>query len=482
MSWKKAGIALIICLGIGFASENPGAVFLMIWPGARPTSLAGAFTAMAGPSPAARIKIKSQLKLRQLVPDPPDSSDTGEIFIPVVICQNTSKNPGDFKVFCFLVDSNGNRVDVSSIEVIGLEAGRDTALEFSSLVVSDTVNWTVRCSTAVISTNEIPAGYDAAMLYYNPGAVAFFERTNACLMHCNWLPGLWPGMYYEYLGITHNLPGRGVIGFNAIYLTTGETDVINERGEFLGRYTTFDVAPALSYAFPVLNNLGLGFTGKLIYSFLVPEWVWKVMPELGIEQGGTGITWAFDVGALYRPFEFMNVGLAVANIGPNISYTSSGESDPLPRMLRLGFAFYPVRNELFTLTITPEITKILVGAFSDTTRSFSEQWIQEWDDAWKSLGVEGELNLGTVGVAARAGYFEDKTGQRGGVVLEKEGLTYHYSLRDVISRRDLGKFKSLGVTFGGGIRFMRFQFDLGVDQMIYDFPTTNYKFSFSYRF
>jgi hypothetical protein len=355
-----------------YASQNPGAVFLMIWPGARPTALAGAFTA-----------------------------------------------------------------------------------------ISD----------------------DATSVYYNPGGLAFLEGTNATLMHCNWLPGLWPGMFYEYSAIAHSIQGRGTPGFNVIYLTTGETDVINERGDFLGRYTTFDVAPAVAYGFPVLPNLGVGLSAKLIYSFLVPDWVWKAMPELGIEKGGTGITWAFDAGTLYKPFDFLAVGLAVANLGPNISYTSSGESDPLPRMLRLGLAYYPLKHEIFSVCITPEISKILVGAFSDSTKTFGQQISSEWRDAWKSFGVEGGARFGPVAGFLRAGYFEDITGQRGGLVFEREGQgTYHYSFWDVLTRRGLGKFKSLGFTFGGGIGFQRFQFDVGVDQFIYDFPTSNYKFSFSYWF
>ncbi|MGQ9678429.1 MAG: PorV/PorQ family protein [bacterium] len=368
------GLALILSVGpIGlYASQNPGAVFLLIWPAARPTALAGAFT-----------------------------------------------------------------------------------------TISD----------------------DASSVYYNPGGLAFLNGTYATLMHCNWLPGLWPGMYYEYLGVAHDLKERGTAGLNVIYLTTGETDVINERGEFLGRYTTFDVSPALAYGFPVLANLGVGLSAKLIYSFLVPEWVWKVMPELGIERGGTGISWAFDAGVLYKPFDFLSLGMALANLGPNISYTSSGESDPLPRMLRVGLAYYPLKSQMFTISITPEISKIIVGVFSDSTKSFFEQLSSEWRDAWKSLGVEAGAYLGNVAGFLRMGYFEDITGQRGGIVFEREGQgTYHYPLWDVLTRRGLGNFKSLGLTLGGGIRFQRFQFDLGVDQFIYDFPTSNYKFSFSYQF
>jgi len=371
MRHKACWLVLVALLGVAGASQNPGAVFLMIWPAARPTALAGAFTAIAD---------------------------------------------------------------------------------------------------------------DASALYYNQGGLAFLERTHATLMHSNWLPGLYPGMYYEYAALSHQVRGYGNVGANVIYLTTGETDVINERGDFLGRYTTFDVSVGAGYGYPVLPNLGVGFGAKFIYSFLVPEWVWKVMPELGIERGGTGITWALDAGVLYKPFSFLSAGAAVSNLGPNIAYTSSGESDPIPRMLRLGLVYYPVKNNLVKVGITPEISKIIVGMFYDTTgtKPFSRKLSEELRDAWKSFGVEATFaNL----LHARVGYFEDLTGQRGGIVLESEsGLTYHYGMGDVLTRRDLGKFKSLGLCFGGGLEYAGFKFDLSVDKLIYDFSTDNYKFSLSYRF
>lgn len=387
MRSKACWLALCVLLGVAAASQNPGAVFLMIWPAARPTGLGGAFTALAD---------------------------------------------------------------------------------------------------------------DASSVYYNQGGMAFLDGTHATLMHANWLPGLYPGMYYEYAGLTHRLKDYGNVGVNIIYLTTGETDVVNERGDFLGRYTTFDVAVAGGYGYSVMPNLGVGVAAKFIYSFLVPDWVWQAMPELGIDAGGTGITWALDAGALYKPFKSLNVGLAFANIGPNIAYTSSGESDPLPRMMRLGLAYRPVDNDMVTVSLVPEVSKILVGMFYDSTgtKPFGRKLQEELRDAWKSVGVEvGAIDLGALAstpdsplestgklLHARLGYFEDLTGQRGGIVLEKDGQTYHYGLGDVFTRKGLGSFKSIGLCFGIGVQYAKFGFDLSMDQLIYDFPTSNYKFSFSYQF
>ncbi len=325
--------------------------------------------------------------------------------------------------------------------------------------------------------------------YYNPGGLGFQEGVGLTTSGGPWLPGLWPGMYYIYTsggaGLPLNLPPikNFNIGANFTYLTTGETDVINERGEFIGRYRTWDAAFGIHSGVNLSDYLGFGLGVKYIYSFLVPDWVWKEMPELGIEAGGTGRTFAADIGILFKPFKPISIGLSMNNLGPNISYTSSGESDPLPRMLRLGVALTPLDYSLFEppllrdllklrLRGLVEFDKILVGAFSDTTKSFLEQLGPEFRDMWKSAGVE----ITVISYTIRVAYFEYITGQRGGFVYEKDGLTYHYSLFDIFTRRNLGKLKSIGLCWGIGFGIAdHIRLDFTSDALIYDFPTTNWK-------
>ncbi len=374
---RSSAIALVLVLlfiSIAYpGGENPGAVFLMIWPGARPTALGGAFTSVAD---------------------------------------------------------------------------------------------------------------DATTTYYNPGGLGFMNSLDVTLQHANWLPGLAPegvDMYYEFLGATRTLKEKGTVGLNVIYLTTGKTEVINERGENLGEYTTFDIAATAGYGFKVLPKLSTGVSFKFIYSFLVPDWVFKAMPELGIDAGGTGTTWALDFGLLYKPFNVLSLGAALQNLGPNIAYTTSGASDPLPRMLRFGLRYDPINNNLFRLSIIPEITKVLVGMFYDPqdTLTFSQEFSYEFKEAWKSFGIE--LTYYDL-ITARLGYFEDLTGARGGVRVIKDDREQYLSLYEFLFTKHGGKFDKIGLTFGGGIKFKKFAFDISMDHLIYDFQTSNYKLSFSYRF
>ena len=325
---------------------------------------------------------------------------------------------------------------------------------------------------------------DADAAYWNPGGLGFQRSLGVTGTAASWLPGLYPGMYFLYgsggygFSLIPDLLDAN-IGGNITYLTTGETDVINEHGEFLGRYTSWDGAFALHGGIALFDKVGIGANVKYIYSYLVPDWVWEVMPELGIEAGGTGVSVAADVGVLYRPFAMLGIGLSVANLGPNISYTSSGESDPLPRMLRLGFCLTPWDDPLLRLRVLPELNKVLVGMFYDPegTRSPGQLLGTEWRDTWKSLGFEATvLQI----LSIRVGYFEDITGQRGGLVLERDGVTNHFGLFERIPNPREYTLKGIGICWGVGLGLRDyFRIDLASDAAIYDFPTQNWKLGLS---
>jgi hypothetical protein len=87
--------------------------------------------------------------------------------------------------------------------------------------------------------------------------------------------------------------------------------------------------------------------------------------------------------------------------------------------------------------------------FADDDNSFFENLKYEFEEAWKAVGLEIDYYDF---IKLRAGYFLDEEGQR------------------------------IGLTYGGGIKAAGFSLDVGIDQSIYDFPTTNRKFSLSYRF
>jgi hypothetical protein len=322
---------------------------------------------------------------------------------------------------------------------------------------------------------------DAA--YWNPGGLGFQQSFGGCLTRGNWLPGLYPGMYYNYASAGYGsagiLPGGRNLSFGLdyTYLTTGETDVVDEHGNFIGRYTTFDRQIGLHAGAQVTSQLGVGLNLKHIYSYMVPYWAWGIMPMLDPDESGIASDVAVDVGVLYRPRHDLSVGLTVANLGPNIAYTESDETNELPRTLRIGGCWTPLNDPLFRVRGMLEADKILVGMFSDTThtKTFGRMLSEELRDVWKSAAVEATaLQVFTF----RLGYFEDLTGQRGGFVMEKDGQTYHYGFGDVLTRTGLGRCRSLGICWGLAIGYKDYaRIEVSDDSRIYDFPTSNTKVS-----
>jgi hypothetical protein len=289
---------------------------------------------------------------------------------------------------------------------------------------------------------------DATACYYNQAGLAFIDYQNITLQHAPWLSGLHQGMYYEYAGFIKPVK-TGTAGLNIIYLTTGPTDVVDKDGNYLGTYTTFDIAGALNYGIKLSPKLGVGAGWKFIYSYLVAPWVFGRMPELGIKSGGIGLTYAFDTGILYKPFEYVSIAATLQNIGPGISYTAGGESDPLPLTLKLGLKVQPISSKIIKIASSVDVTKVLIGMFAKADNTFFENLKYEMEEAWKGAGLE--INYYDF-IQLRGGYFYDFEGKR------------------------------IGFTFGGGIKAGGFSLDVGVDEAIYDFKTTNRKFSLSYQF
>jgi hypothetical protein len=323
---------------------------------------------------------------------------------------------------------------------------------------------------------------DPDAMFFNPAGLAFQPGIGATANYTNWLPGLYDDMHFAYTGWRMSLPikpgnadSRVAVGLDASYLNlTNDYPVLEGPPPYPD---VWDGALGASAAFAVTSRIAVGIKAKYIRSFLVPEWVWKQMPGLGIDVGGTGNAWACDAGVLWRPLPRFSVGVSASNIGPGITYTSSGFRDPSPTMLRLGACWSPVSNREVRVNVLPELDKVLVGMFYDSTNRipFGRELQAELRDAWKALGVEV---TGFELVALRLGYFEDMTWNRGGIVLEKESRTEHHNLYDLLTRKDLGKLKSIGLCWGFGIGYKDyFRFDFSSDAAIYDFPTKNWKFA-----
>lgn len=321
----------------------------------------------------------------------------------------------------------------------------------------------------------------AANAYYNPAGLSATPDLAAHWSHANWLPGLYPGMNYSFFGAAYRLNRRLGTGLNLTYLSTGETDVINEKGEYLGRYRTYDLALQVSAGYQLLPQLSAGAGGKGIYSMLVPGWVWEMMPEFGTP--GSPFTVAADIGCQYRPWDWLGVGLALNNLGPDIKYSLSGESDPLPAILRFGWEVQPRIPGPVEVRLISDVWRDLVTEMRVPPRGAvdnRERLIRIAQEMQFGAGVE--LRFARI-ARVRFGYFEDYIGQRGGmeaVWADGRGPT-RISLWRFLAEKGWSEPRFIGFVWGGGVEYRGFAFDIGVDEGIYAFPTRNVRFQMSWQ-
>jgi hypothetical protein len=297
---------------------------------------------------------------------------------------------------------------------------------------------------------------DIFSTYYNNASLAFEKRRMVGLQHATWLPGLYQGMYYEYLAFLFPV-GKDIKLTTAVtYLTTGRT--LATVGGLEREWLTYDIALKVAGSMPISERLGISLGMKYIYSFLAPD---EVIEELGREiggvlSGGTGHAWALDGSIFYRWDDFMNIdalgmswfntlrfGLALQNIGTDIRYIEGGNSDPLPRTARISSSLGILENERHQIRFNLDLIKIAVKI--DDYTDFSGIW----DDTWKAIGFEYIFNEL---FSLRFGYFIDRLGKRE------------------------------GPTFGAGFQYKNFYFDISADQEIYEFETSNYRLSASFSF
>jgi hypothetical protein len=199
----------------------------------------------------------------------------------------------------------------------------------------------------LISPGSRPAGMgeafvaladDASATWWNPAGLGFSRGKDFRFMHSDWLPAFkLDDIFFDFLAGSVHLPNLGgTLGASIIYMNEGDQTHTDENGNVLGVITSREYALGLSYGQQLNPDLAVGFGAKLIVSDLADG-------QVGNQDIGTGISFGLDVGTLWKtwvPFTQipMNLGAAISNIGPEISYVDEKQADPLPTNLKLGTA------------------------------------------------------------------------------------------------------------------------------------------------
>jgi hypothetical protein len=227
-------------------------------------------------------------------------------------------------------------------------------------------------------------------------------KSEVAMMHVNWLPELANDIYYEFFSYVRHVEGWGTVGGNITFLSYGKITRTDEGNNILGDFSAFDVAMTLSYGSALSSSLSGGLSAKVIYSHLSSI-------GSGKEKGsGTSTGLALDVGLMYRLNRRTNLGLAITNIGPDISYIDVAQADPLPRNLAVGLAWKMIESPFNKVLLTAEANKSMVAMGDGFSQEIKEVVLNGGIEYWYGSFIafrggyiydqEGEIKTPTLGV------------------------------------------------------------------------------------
>lgn len=358
---------------------------------------------------------------------------------------------------------------------------------------------------------NVAATNDAYASYWNPAALAFLPKREVVYQRSAWLPNLVDDIDYNFLGVRYNIEGFGTIGGHIIYLDLGAQERRDADNNYLGDFSSYMMAAALSFGAKLSPLSSFGLNVKIIHQALSSG-------GTGSEKGnGISTDFGFDIGYYRRNFigDRVDFGATISNLGPKISFIDVGQADPAPTNLKIGVKINLVRSQFNSLALIYDANKLLVanhpsidfdgnmviggfdknglydgiGAYSedgDYEEAHSDPWyigiFTSWYDDWL-LGGDVDINgnnvIDTVATAnddIELGNVSRGTfGSELDTFIHNIGIEYNYStyfaVRAGFIYDKLGKLSN--PTFGVGIDYGGYGFDFNYISGAEGHPLTN---------
>ena len=144
------------------------------------------------------------------------------------------------------------------------------------------------------------------------------------------------------------------------YFNLGEFEINDRFGNFISNLSPYEIAADLTYSRKLSEVLGVGITGRYIFSNTARQFA-------AIQETGTGSTVSFDLGVyytknttLFKRSVDLSFGLQISNFGPKMEYSDLGGESPLPTNLRLGTAILYNINTNHSVTLAFDVNKLMV--------------------------------------------------------------------------------------------------------------------------
>jgi len=275
---------------------------------------------------------------------------------------------------------------------------------------------------------------DPNAMHHNAARLAFSENNlGISATYSPWLRNLGiDDIYLLYLSGFYKIDKLQTAGFAIRYFSLGKIEFRDENGNDIGTGQPNEFEIAAAYSRKLSDVFAASLSAKFAYSNLATG------KTVGAHEISSAKTFAADIGLLYRNKlgasgrrNYLNVGLALTNLGAKVTYIKGLVKDFIPSNLAIGAAYEMNFDDYNSLTATLEINKLLIpsprkagdpefdpdsnkiadyrekglfegifGSFSDAPGGFSE----ELQELMYSVGLEYWYDKK---FALRAGYFHE---------------------------------------------------------------------------
>ncbi len=236
---------------------------------------------------------------------------------------------------------------------------------------------------------------DVTATWWNPGALGFLTKKEVSITYAKLVPDLADDVFYTYPTYAMQVKDWGTFGFGLVYLSYGTSEGTDESGNSLGSFSSYEIAPTLSYGTKIGDRLGVGANIKYVRV--------QLSPDFDGSGEGKGSTFAFDIAGLYKiPGDLVNVGLNLQNLGGDLSFITDDNSDPIYRNLKVGTAVNAYQQKAIKAIVIADVNQLLVkGDVVDGKSSYPKPIY--------NLGAEVSYTA-EVALALRGGYVLDDDG------------------------------------------------------------------------
>jgi hypothetical protein len=316
----------------------------------------------------------------------------------------------------------------SQFNTLGQEIAITTAVPFLAI--------TPDARHAALGDAGVATSPDANAAYWNAGKLVFIEnKYGGSVSYTPWLGKIVNDMSISYLTGFYKITREQAVSVSLKYFDMG--DITFRDGPLIsdisGEYNPRDFAFDATYSRKLSDNLGIGLTGRYIYSNLTGT--------SATVDAQPGKSVAADIGLYYtkelqwQRLSTLSLGATITNIGAKLTYTDTNNEDFLPTNLRLGGALTTELDMNNTITFILDFNKLMVPspplrdsltggiiAGKDPNRSLLNAMFSSFGDAPDGGKEELQEVMTSVGIeywynkmfAARLGYFNEarKKGNR----------------------------------------------------------------------